>query len=130
MSTDISNTVAQYLDNAGYGDLGTDIFVGQMPAEQNGIYVVRAGGLQNNYVPLEESVVDIYIKDTSSSNAISTLEQIKRYIHRMHSTSIGNDYMYTLLVLGDIEDVQRDLELAKIYKLTLQVVHRDTSVIS
>ncbi len=130
MSSDVAMTVAQYLDNAGYGTIGTDIFVGQIPASQNGLYVLRAGGQQNNYVPIEESIVDIYIKDTSSSNAVSTLEQIKRYVHRMHSTSVNNDYIYTLLVLGDVEDVQRDLELAKIYKLTVQVVHRDTTLIS
>ncbi len=127
---DVALTVGTYLDNAGFGTVGTDIFIGQIPATQDGIYVLRAGGQMNNYVPIEESVVDIYVKNTTSQQAIQTLEQIKRYIHRMHSTTIGNDYIYTFLVLGDIEDVQRDLELAKIYKITLQVVHRDEAVIS
>lgn len=127
---DVALTVGTYLDNAGFGTVGTDIFIGQIPATQDGIYIMRAGGQMNNYVPIEESVVDIYVKNTTSQQAIQTLEQIKRYIHRMHSTTIGNDYIYTFLVLGDIEDVQRDLELAKIYKITLQVVHRDEAVIS
>jgi len=127
---DVALTVGTYLDNANFGTVGTDIFIGQIPATQDGIYVLRAGGQMNNYIPIEESVVDIYVKNTTSQQAIQTLEQIKRYIHRMHSTTIGNDYVYTFLVLGDIEDVQRDLELAKIYKITLQVVHRDEAVIS
>lgn len=127
---DVALTVGTYLDNANFGTIGTDIFIGQIPATQDGIYIMRAGGQMNNYVPIEESVVDIYVKNTTSQQAIQTLEQIKRYIHRMHSTAIGNDYIYTFLVLGDIEDVQRDLELAKIYKITLQVVHRDEAVIS
>lgn len=127
---DVALTVGTYLDNAGFGTVGTDIFIGQIPATQDGIYIMRAGGQMNNYVPIEESVVDIYVKNTTSQQAIQTLEQIKRYIHRMHSTTVGNDYIYTFLVLGDIEDVQRDLELAKIYKITLQVVHRDEAVIS
>lgn len=127
---DVAYTVGTYLANAGYGVIGTDIFIGQIPAAQNGIYIVRTGGQMNNYVPIEESVVDIYVKNTSSEDAIDTLEQIKRYVHRMHSTVVGNDYVYTFLILGDIEDVQRDLELAKIYKITLQVVHRDTALIS
>ena len=127
---DVALTVGTYLDNANFGTVGTDIFIGQIPATQDGIYIMRAGGQMNNYVPIEESVVDIYVKNTTSQQAIQTLEQIKRYIHRMHSTTIGNDYIYTFLVLGDIEDVQRDLELAKIYKITLQVVHRDEAVIS
>jgi len=128
--TDVALTVGTYLSNAGYGTVGTDIFIGQIPASQNGIYILRSGGQLNNYVPIEETVVDIYVKDTSSSDAISTLESIKRYIHRMHNTTVATDYVYTFLVIGDVEDVQRDLELAKIYKITLQVVHRDTGLIS
>lgn len=127
---DISYQVAQYLVNAGFGTLGTSIFVDQIPANTNGVYVVRAGGQLNNYVPVEETVLDIYIKDTSASDAITKLENIKRYIHRMNNTAAGSAYVYTFLVIGDIQDVQRDMEYAKIYKITLQVVHRDTSVIS
>lgn len=127
---DIANEVATYLANAGFGTLGTDIFVGQIPAETNGLYIIRTGGQLNNYVPIEEAVVDIYIKNTSSEDAVNTLEDIKRFIHRMHNTSTANSYVYTFLVIGDVESVQRDLEYAKIMKITLQVVHRDTSLIS
>lgn len=127
---DVALTVGTYLDQGGYGTVGDDIHIGQIPAASNGIYVVRSGGQMHNYVPIEEAVVDIYVKNTSSADAIDILERIKRYIHRMHSTTVGTDYVYTFLVIGDIEDVQRDLELAKIYKITLQVVHRDTSLIS
>ena len=48
----------------------------------------------------------------------------------MHSTDDELTYVYTFLVLGDIEDVARDIEYAKVFKITLQVVHRDKSLIS
>lgn len=127
---DISFQVAQYLATAGFGTLGTSIFVGQLPAEQNGVYVSRLGGLPNKYVPIEETVLDIYVKDTSASDAITKLESIKRYIHRMHTTETASAYFYTFLVIGDVEDVQRDMEYTKVFKITLQVVHRDKSLIS
>lgn len=127
---DIAYQVAQYLANAGFGTLGTSIFSGQLPAEQNGVYVCRLGGIPNNYIPIEETVLDIYVKDTSASDAITLLENIKRYIHRMHTTETSSAYFYTFLVIGDVEDVQRDMEYAKIFKITLQVVHRDKSLIS
>lgn len=127
---DIAYEVGKYLQNAGYGTLATDIFIDQMPAETNGIYVIRSGGMLNNYVPIEETVVDIYTKNTNALEATQTLESIKRYIHRMHSTSIDTAYVYNFLVLGDIEVVQRDTEYAKIMKITLQVIHRDTTLIS
>jgi len=127
---DIAYTIATYLQDAGFGTLGTDIFVGQMPADQNGLYVVRSGGQMNNYVPIEETVVDIYCKNIKSELCVQKLEQIKRNIHRQYDQTIGNSFIYTLLVIGDVEDVMRDTEYEKIYKITVQAVHRDTSLIS
>jgi hypothetical protein len=127
---DIANFVANYLADANFGTVGTDIFVGQIPNDINGIYVERIGGTLNNYVPIEESVVNVYAKNTSAAACILTLEKLKRHIHRMHSTDDELTYVYTFLVLGDIEDVARDIEYAKVFKITLQVVHRDKSLIS
>jgi len=126
----IEYQVATYLQGAGFGTLGTDIFVGDIPNEINGVWVVRSGGQMSNYTPIEEAVVDIYCKNIKSELCIDKLERIKRNIHRQHTQTIGDTFIYTLLVLGDIEDVQRDLEYEKIYKITVQAVHRDTSLIS
>lgn len=127
---DIANIVALYLQTNNFGTVGTDIFVGQMPEETNGIWIERLGGALNNYVPMEETVLNIYAKNTKAVTAITLLENIKRFIHRMHNTTQNASYIYTFLVIGDIEDVARDIEYEKIYKLTLQVVHRDTAIIS
>lgn len=127
---DIAYEVATWLGRMGFGTVGTDIFAGQIPDSQNGIFVVRAGGQPNKYVPIEEAVVDVYVKNTKASTCIQTLENIKRAIHRMHTTELNDAYVYVFLVIGDIEDVMRDLEYAKIFKVTVQVLHRDTNLIS
>ena len=127
---DIANTVATYLETAGFGSVGTDIFVGYIPEDLDGIWVERIGGTINYYVPMEESVVNIYVKDTSASTAIDKIEDIKRYIHRMYSVDSATSYIYTLLVIGDVEDIARDLEYSKVYKITVQVIYRDKAVIS
>jgi hypothetical protein len=127
---DIAYKLAQYLANAGFGTLNTDIFVGQLPENTNGVWVERIGGQLNNYVPIEESALNIYASNTSSQAAVEQLEGIKRFIHRMHSTSSTGVFMYTILVIGDVEEVSRDLEYNKIYKLTVQLVYRATSLIS
>lgn len=127
---DIASEVADYLEDAGFGTVGTDIFIGQMPDETNGIWVERSGGSLANYVPIENPLVDIYAKNTSAEDAMTAIENIKRYIHRMHNTSTANSYIYSFLVISDIETVMRDLEYAKIFKITVQIMHRDTSVIS
>jgi hypothetical protein len=127
---DVSLSVATYLQNAGFGTLGTDIFVGEIPDETSGIWVVRSGGQPNRYVPIEETVVDIYCKDIKSEVCVQKLESIKRDIHRQHTLTINTSFVYTFLIIGDIIDVQRDPEYEKVYKITLQAVHRDTTLIS
>jgi len=128
--SELTRNFAAYLEAAGFGTFGTDIFVGQIPSDTNGIYIVDAGGSLNNYVPIVETVLDIYVKDIKAETGIAKLNNIKNFIHRMHNTTIDDSYIYTFLVIGDIEDIQRDVEYAKIYKITLQVVHRDTTLIS
>lgn len=130
MTQEIGLALANYLDTSGFGTLGIDIFVSQIPDGVNGIWVERIGGLQNNYVPMQEAVVNIYAKNTSAADAITLLENIKDHIHRMHTTTAGDNFIYTMLVLGNVEDVSRDLEYAKIVKLTVQLVYKNNGIIS
>lgn len=127
---DIAYELVVWLQRMGFGTINTDLFVGQIPANTSGVWTELGGGSLNNYVPIEESVVDIYCKNMSSETCVEKLNNIKRAIHRMHTTEINDTYIYTFLVIGDITVVSRDPEYAKIYKLTVQVVHRDTGVIS
>lgn len=130
---DIAEEIARYLVRADFGTaLGTDVFVGYMPSDATGtvISVMRIGGQLNNYVPLEETALDIYCKATSAETAVTTLEDIKRFIHRMHTTLTNNAYVYTMIVISDIEDADRDLEYGKIFKITVSVTHRDLATIS
>jgi hypothetical protein len=127
---DIASVMATYLQTSGFGTIGTDIFISQAPDDTNCVWVERLGGSLNYYVPIEEAVVNIYSKNTKGKDAVEKLESIKRFVHRMHSTETSQDFIYTMLVLGDIELVSRDMEYASIYKLTLQVTHRDKQLIS
>jgi hypothetical protein len=127
---DIASVMATYLQTSGFGTVGTDIFINQAPDDTNCVWVERLGGNLNYYVPIEEAVVNIYSKNTQGKEAVEKLEDIKRFVHRMHSTETSQDFIYTMLVLGDIELISRDMEYASIYKLTLQVTHRDKQLIS
>lgn len=126
----IASEFADILEDNGFGTVGTDIFIGTLPDETNGIYIDRVGGTMNNYLPLEEAVLAIYVMDTSSATAISTIESIKRTFHRHLETATANCVIYTILALGDIEDLDRDINFGKIYKLTLQITHRSVGLIS
>lgn len=127
---DVAKELATYLAGAGFGTLGTDLFVGQIPENTNGLYLVSAGGQNGRYVPVNETIIDIYAKNTTAAACITDLSAVKNFIHRMHSTGTSLAEFYSILVLGDVEDVARDLEYAKVYKITVMVLNRDKSLIS
>lgn len=127
---DIAFEIAKYLEKNNFGTIGDDIFIGQIPTGVNGLYVLRATGTLENYLPIENSLIDIYTKSSKSLDAVTQLENIKRFIHRMHNTSTANSYIYSMLVVGDVEAVERDNEYAKVYKISLEVKHRAINLIS
>ena len=130
MNTDILSEFADKLQTNGLGTVGTDIFIGQLPAETNGIYLERIGGSMDMYLPIEQTVVNVYVQNIKSSTAISTIETIKRTYHRHLETGTDNSFIYTILALGDVEDLGRDLDYGKIYKITFQITHRARGIIS
>lgn len=127
---DIANELATYLQTANFGTVGTSIFVGQIPASTDGIYILRATGSLNYYVPIEQTLIDIYVKDQSSRDAVLLIEQIKRYLNRMHNTTTQNAYIYSILGVGDVELIERTDDYQKVYKITMEVTHRYLSLIS
>lgn len=127
---DIAYEIAKYLADNGFGTLGTDIFVDQIPSDQNGIYVSSIGGSMDYYTPIEEAALDIYVKNTSAETCKDTLKDIANHIHRMYDTTTANAHIYSILAIGNIENVDRDLEYAKIYKQTYSVRCRDSGLIS
>lgn len=127
---DITKEVATHLANNGFGTLGTDIFVSQIPSDQNGIYVSITGGSLDYYTSIEDAVLDIYAKDTSATDAITTLNNIKKHLHRMHTTITAKSYIYSILAIGNVETIERDLEYAKLFKQTYIIKFRDTALIS
>lgn len=127
---DIAYELADLLADNGFGTLGDDIMVGQIDFVKNGIYLLNVAGDSNNYVPMQRSVVDIYAKNTSANAGITKLRNIKNLLDRMHSVNLGQNYIYSILLLGSIENIQRDNEYAKIMKITIEVMHRDKALIS
>jgi hypothetical protein len=127
---DIAYEVGKYLADGGFGTLGTDIFIDQIPSDKNGIYVSIIGGSMNKYLPIEEAALDIYVKDSSATDAVTTLSSINKRIHRMHNTITANSYIYSILAIGNIESLDRDLEYTKLFKITYSVKFRYTSLIS
>jgi len=129
---DIAYKIAQLVVDFGSGlfSLGGNTFVGTMPDNiTTGVLVEHIGGSLNNYLPIEESIVNVYFISTQDTT-VTLAEAFKRSVHRLHNTEPDTDvYIYSILA-GDVEDMGRDAESQQTYKVTLTVTHRATGVIS
>lgn len=130
MNNDILDTIATMLQNLGIGTVGTDIFIGQLPADTDGIYLVRNGGEMNGYIPMEKTMFTAYVNYNSSETAIQKIETIKRTLHRTLETGDDNSQIYSILAMGDIEDLGREIDYGKTYGQTFTVLHRAKALIS
>lgn len=130
MNHDVLDTVANKIEALGYGTVGTDIFIGQLPADTDGIYLVRTGGTMNNYIPIEETIFTVYVNYASSQTAIQKLESIKRDLHRTLESGDDNSQIYAILAMGDIEDLGREIDFGKVYLQTFTIKHRAKALIS
>lgn len=127
---DIAYQLALYLQTNGYGTVGTDIFVGALPTETNGIYIDRLGGSNDYYTAISRASLNVFVRDTNASDASQTIANIKNFLHRMVGTETVGASIYSILSLGEVENLGRDLESSNIYKVTVQMIYRDKNLIS
>ncbi|RLA58675.1 MAG: hypothetical protein DRR04_10390 [Gammaproteobacteria bacterium] len=128
---DIAYEIAKYIEDSFSYTLGTDLFVGTLPTgTDTGIFVIRNTGELAMYSPITKTVVDVYYKDTNSSRGMANLTAIKLFMHRMIDTDTENAVIYSMLAISDIEDMGRDQQMAQLYKFSIDIMHRDKSVIS
>ena len=87
----ITQEVANWMEQEAYGTIGEDIFVENLPAKVDYAVVVSLGvaGSQNTYLPMITHVVDLYVRDTTSTSAEGVVMDIFNKLHRK------NEYTFT-----------------------------------
>lgn len=127
---DIAKDLANVLVGAGLGTLGADIFIDDIPADVNGLYISHTGGSMYKYSPMQESIFDVYAKYQHSAVAIDKLERVINLVHRNYSLNLTNSFIYSILVIGWVEKVDVLDNNDKLYKITLAIINRNKLSIS
>ena len=81
----------------------------------------------------EDGTIDVTTETNESlprQQTVNQLNKLKREIHRTTNITINNVYIFSLLAISDIDNISRDTEYSKVYKLSLMVICRDTALIS
>lgn len=96
--------VATYLQTAGIGTVGTDIFKSYAPDNANaGVYVLDTGGLQPNsdIKNLRNPTIQVFIRSATYAAGKTKLEAVRTAIHQLVNTTIGSTYVYFCLLQSE-----------------------------
>lgn len=103
--------------------VNTNLLIGEIQREKNAVYAVQAPGEEpNKYVPTESLIIDFWSVDPDSEIAYDRLREIKNLLHR-RSHYLTSSYRIDFSnALGNIEDMDRDGENRKMWRLTMRFV--------
>lgn len=123
--------LAGFIDNQIGMTLGTNFYIGELGAEQpDGIVLVTGiSEAPDNELDTEYQVIDFYARYNNSESGYNKLKDIYDLLHRKTHYTFDIYGVYLSEALGQIEDMDRDLNQRKIWRLSVRFLyHRLTNV--
>jgi hypothetical protein len=93
------NDIATYLQTAGVGTVGTDIFCAYMPdTVDTGVVVLDTGGVMPDPdLPTKRPTLQIFIRAADYETGKTKLDLVRSTLHRLSGTTVGSTFiMYCL----------------------------------
>lgn len=101
--------IANYLEDQGRGTVATNIFVGYMPPDVNGIAVLDTGGMQpDKYIPTKDPTFQVFIRSSDYDTGKTLLEAVRSDLHRKANITLGSTFFYFVLALSEGGHLGRD----------------------
>lgn len=128
----LEQKIADELQTLGFGIQGQTLFIGQLPPDTDaGIFLVAAASPPpHEYLDTEFHVVDVWIRSDYTDYAYKTLQAVYNAYHRRSNYPLGDWYIYFSEALTTPQDMNRDLESGKLFKLSVQFECRNTNNVS
>lgn len=132
MNQDIAQEILEYLQAAGIGTIGSDMFIGTLPEETTtGLFVMQSPSpMPHLYLDTFQIVLDFWYRHPKSNLGYEKLMQIYNILHRKENWTTDNYYIYFSFALGQIKDNDRDREGGKLYSLSVQFIARNANIVS
>lgn len=128
--------VATMCQDEGIGVLRENIFVGELPESTednpgaNGLAVVSAPSTKPNMmIPYFDEVVEFWARERVDADGAKKLKEVLNLFHQKEHYETTNFHIYFSTAEGSIEDLGRDAERRKIWRVMLQFVYRDKNIV-
>lgn len=134
----LAREIAAYLESRGCGVFLTatpedrTIFVGEWPADVvDGLLLLDVPSPPpHQYIDTEYPVIDFWARSPYTDLAYAKLEAVFEILHRNYAYQTGNWLIHFSRALGNISDVDRDIEGGKLLRLSVQFICRNLNHVS
>lgn len=121
------NTVGLKLPSQG----GDNFFAGELKMGVNGVFVIAAPSEQPDIdTGIVYQTLDFWARDKDTAQAYDRLQAVYNFFDRRHHYSTDHYYIHLSHNLGQIEDMDKDVEGAKLLKLSVRFIMMNTQAIS
>jgi len=102
--------LATYIDTNTSLTVGTDLFIGTLPAQQdNCVGIFQTGGVQpTTYLDIKKPTIQIIVRNTNYETAQQLSYTIYDLIHQKIGGTIGATNMYTIFALQETTEIGED----------------------
>lgn len=124
----LARELAAYIAEHLGGTLGVDIEIGEIPSSSGDTLMLynAASPAPDNELAVEEQRIDFWVRYKNSKTGYDRLASIKDLFHRNNNWTLGSThYIYEAEAVGLIDDMDRDLNNRKIWKLGMTFVYRE-----
>lgn len=118
--------VAAKLQEETIATLNADMFIDELPINKQDCIAVMHSPSPVPHKTFEnhEQHIDFWARYTDSKTAYDKLLAIQAVFHREKAYDMDNYHVYFSNSLGAIDDMGRDSERRKMYKLTIRFIYR------
>lgn len=124
----ILKDIAEKLEDESVGTVGTDIFIGEIPQDVDNALMLVAGvsGEQDPYVSqVRQYDVEIWGRNVNAKNGYDKIKEALEVLHTSYNYSIEDSYVYLTKAISNIQDLDKDNNGRKLYKITIRVIYRE-----
>ncbi len=117
-----TNTGGHFVFADGTGNLK----IGELTRGVNGVFCMdSASPPPDDYLPTEVRYIDFWSVNPVSNLAYQDLQYVYDLFHQAYDITVSSWYVYAALALGQIEDMDRDGQGRKMYKLSIEFTIRN-----
>lgn len=102
---------------------GVDLFVGEMPRGKDGIYMIADPSPEpDKETGIIYQDISFWSRYTNDATGWDKLAEIYRFFDRRHHYATDQYYIHFSHAIGQIDDMDRDAEKAKLLKLSIAFI--------